>query len=67
MKKLILGLIVIAALASCKKERICTCTAGIGPSIEFKYNDTKKKAKDACEAKEADMKKVSSDATCMLK
>jgi hypothetical protein len=69
MKKLILAVAVIAALASCKKERVCSCTSGTLITInkDYQVNDTKSKAKEFCENKEVEIKKLSSDATCMLK
>lgn len=69
MKKLILAVAVISALASCKKERTCACTSGTIITINKDYtvNDTKSKAKEFCENKEVEIKKVASDATCMLK
>lgn len=69
MKKLILAVAVIAAFASCKKERTCTCTSGsiITVNKDYQVNETKSKAKEFCENKEVEIKKVASDATCMLK
>ncbi|MEO6902271.1 MAG: hypothetical protein ABI315_03860 [Bacteroidia bacterium] len=69
MKKLILAVAVIAALASCKKERTCSCTSGTLITInkDYQVNDTKSKAKTFCDDKQIEIRKVASDATCMLK
>lgn len=53
MKKIII-ILGLAAMSSCKKDYICTCTwtypKATGPSsIEYKYHDTKAKAKKACD------------------
>ncbi len=54
MKKLILIVsVAVFALASCKKNRTCTCkTELLGKTTETKtvIKETKKKAKDACDA-----------------
>ena len=56
MKKVLLSSIVVLALlsTSCKKDQQCNCTFS-DPILEALYptitiKDTKKKAKDACEA-----------------
>jgi hypothetical protein len=56
MKKITLLAAVIAAFtfASCKKDYTCECTAtsgGVSVSASTTIKDTKKKAKDACTAK----------------
>jgi hypothetical protein len=54
MKKVLLSAFVVAGLlaTSCKKDRTCTCKYSDGtlvaPAVTIK--DTKKKAKDACNA-----------------
>jgi hypothetical protein len=55
MKKLLLSSIVVVALlsTSCKKDRTCTCTtsgSGLNATSSYTIKETKKKAKDACEA-----------------
>lgn len=56
MKKNVLLVVAIAslALASCKKDYTCECTAtGNGSTVTASttIKDTKKKAKDACDGK----------------
>lgn len=58
MKKvfsIVMGLALVASLASCKKDHTCSCKDGDGE--EWYKADlgktTKKKAKDACEANNA--------------
>ncbi|HTA61487.1 MAG TPA: hypothetical protein VK835_03490 [Bacteroidia bacterium] len=51
MKKVILSLVVVAALStSCKKDYTCTCTATGGYSVSATIHDTKSKATTACTA-----------------
>lgn len=60
--------LMIAGLASCKKDHTCTCTAsafGISTSASTTIKDTKKKAKEACEGKSATANGVTT--TCELK
>jgi hypothetical protein len=49
MKKVILSLVVVAALSSCKKDYTCTCTGG-GLSVSTTIHDTKSSATTACTA-----------------
>jgi len=59
MKKLsmiAMGVVLVASLASCKKDYTCTCTyndgAGSTGSGSYTYKDTKKNAEANCEANE---------------
>ena len=57
MKKTLFIILTIASLASCKKERTCTCTTtvnGIGATTaSTTIKDTRSKAKEACEKQNA--------------
>ena len=55
-KHFILGLLAVAAMASCKKNRTCVCGASENRSPVFEVKDTKRNAKDKCAKYEADMK-----------
>lgn len=59
MKKLftvVMGVVFVAALTSCKKNYTCTCTyddgAGTTGSASYTYKDTKKNAESNCDANE---------------
>lgn len=74
MKKITFLTVVLAglALASCKKDYTCECTAtagGISATSSVTINDTKKKAEDACTAKNssASVGGASSSTTCKIK
>lgn len=52
MKKvfsIVMGLALVASLASCKKDHTCTCKVNGVEANKITYKDTKKKAKEACE------------------
>ncbi len=53
MKKvfsIVMGLALVASLASCKKDHTCACKDADGDSENFKYTKTSKKdAKKACD------------------
>lgn len=73
MKKAIfIGALGVFALASCKKDYTCECTSSVGGvstgTSSITINDTKKKAKDACEATgaSASIGGVTSSTTCEL-
>ena len=58
-------------LTSCKKDYTCKCTttsAGISASTSITINDTKKKAKDACDAlnTSANVGGISSTTSCSI-
>jgi hypothetical protein len=68
MKKVLLSLFVVAALASCKKERDCVCTTsvlGTNVSTTTVIKDTKKKAKEKCD--EGDVTTAFGSVACELK
>lgn len=55
MKKITLAIAVlgILSLASCKKDYTCECTisgSGLSATVSQNINETKKKAKEKCEA-----------------
>jgi len=49
-------MVVLAAFsfASCKKEHECVCVSSLGTEVTTSMKATKKKAKNACEAKSED-------------
>lgn len=54
MKKvfsIVMGLALVASLASCKKDHTCTCKTNVDgvPDTKTTFKETKKKAKDACD------------------
>jgi hypothetical protein len=66
MKKLILVVMVLFAFASCKKDRVCVCTSGTLQVADPTTYQTKKKAKDDCNALEESYRNKGSDVTCEL-
>ncbi len=76
MKKVILSLVVVAALstASCKKNYTCTCTVTIpglaNETVSYTIDDTKSKAKTACTAEQTTATSVyagtGATATCAI-
>jgi hypothetical protein len=52
MKKVVLfvAVVITASFASCKKDYACKCTAGSVTVTGATVNETKKDAKDRCEA-----------------
>jgi hypothetical protein len=68
MKKVIfIAIVAVASLASCKKDRVCTCTTGSYTSI-VTYTDAKKgDARAACLSTTSTSTYGSSVTTCTLK
>ncbi len=73
MKK-VLAVAVFAAfgLMSCKKDYTCECTTdfgGVSSTTSLTINNTKKKAKDACDGLEssASVGGTTSSTTCVIK
>ncbi len=70
MKKITLlaAVVVLAAsFASCKKDYTCECTYNGVVIGSIKYKDTKKKAKDACEASNSTYNSYGSGVSCAIK
>ena len=47
-KTLLIAIVAVASLASCKKDRTCTCVSGGTTTVYTLTKITKSNAKDAC-------------------
>jgi cytochrome c oxidase assembly protein Cox11 len=67
MKKLVLFIAVLTAFsfASCKKSYTCKCSA-TGYSGTTSGKATTKKAKEACDNEETELRKTYQDASCKI-
>tara|TARA_B100000809_G_C14989656_1_gene477521 strand:- start:280 stop:486 length:207 start_codon:yes stop_codon:yes gene_type:complete len=67
MKKvLLIAAVAVLALASCKKERDCTCTINGETSVTTFPKESKKDQETACDALQSMNQILSADATCTL-
>ena len=63
----VVAVVVASTFASCKKDYTCECTYGGAVIGTIKYKDTKKKAKDACEASNSTYNSYGSGVSCSIK
>ncbi|HEX8516095.1 MAG TPA: hypothetical protein VF868_07835 [Bacteroidia bacterium] len=67
MKKvLFLAAVMVASLASCKKDYTCVCKDSGQTFATYTIKTTKKKSKDTCKDNEAAWKAYSSTVTCEI-
>lgn len=63
---LILAVMFVLGMVSCKKDYTCTCTIA-GQTVPTEYMDVKKKdAEDACDAAQTAARLVDPNANCSL-